>query len=60
MARWRKSTHSGANDNSDCVEIDFAGPTAALRDSKNPGQTLVVSVETFRAFVASARRNAEI
>jgi hypothetical protein len=33
-ARWRKSSYSDASNT--CVEVAFAGPAVALRDSKNP------------------------
>jgi hypothetical protein len=33
-ARWRKSSHSGAQN--DCVELIVARTGAAVRDSKNP------------------------
>jgi len=34
---WRKSSRSTASgDNGNCVEIAFAGPAVAVRDSKNP------------------------
>jgi len=34
---WRKSSRSGgAGTNDNCVEIAFAGPMIAIRDSKNP------------------------
>jgi len=34
---WRKSSRSGGTGTNDaCVEIAFAGPTIAIRDSKNP------------------------
>lgn len=47
---WRKSTHS---DQSDCVEVAFAGDGAAVRDSKNvAGPTLTLTAFAFRQFVA--------
>jgi len=33
---WRKSSRSGGGSNANCVEIAFAGPAVAVRDSKNP------------------------
>lgn len=57
MTRWRKSSRSsGDNGGATCVEIDFDGPTAALRDSKNPGETIFFSGSSFRAFVGLACR----
>lgn len=32
---WRKSTRSGGASNDACVEVAFAGPAVAVRDSKN-------------------------
>lgn len=32
---WRKSSHSGQGTNGDCVEVAFAGPVIAVRDSKS-------------------------
>lgn len=40
--RWRKSSRSQVNDNSDCVEVALAGPGATIRDSKNPGPRLLI------------------
>lgn len=35
-AVWRKSSRSGGASNTNCVEVAFAGPAVAVRDSKNP------------------------
>jgi uncharacterized protein DUF397 len=39
---WRKSSFSGGNGGTDCVEIALPPESAALRDSKNRGPMLVV------------------
>jgi hypothetical protein len=33
---WRKSSRSGGGNNDNCVEVAFAEPEVAVRDSKNP------------------------
>jgi hypothetical protein len=39
---WRKSSRSTVNgDNGNCVEIAFAGPVLAVRDSKNPAAAAI-------------------
>jgi hypothetical protein len=51
---WRKSSRStstGADGN--CVEIAFAGPAVAVRDSKNPDAALAVPVAAFAALLGS-------
>ena len=35
-AVWRKSSRSNGASNAACVEVAFAGPAVAVRDSKNP------------------------
>ena len=54
-AEWRKSSHSGQSGN--CVEVARNLPgLVAVRDSKTPdGAKLVVSQETWRAFIRSVR-----
>lgn len=48
-ARWRKSSFSNGEAGSECVEVAFAGPATALRDSKNPeGPVLVVPATSFQ------------
>lgn len=54
MSRWHKSTYSGGDDDSDCVEVDYRDSAAALRDSKNPAESIKLSGHTFRAFVRLA------
>jgi hypothetical protein len=52
---WRKSSRSTANgDNGNCVEIAFAGPAVAVRDSKNRAAgALAVSAAAFTALLRS-------
>ena len=50
---WRKSSHSGGNDDSLCVEVSLAHD-ALVRDSKNvAGEVLAFSTSAWRAFVAT-------
>ena len=50
---WRKSTRSTINgENGNCVEVAFAGPVVALRDSKNRAAgTLALPAAAFTALV---------
>jgi hypothetical protein len=50
---WRKSSRSTAGgDNGNCVEIAFAGPVVAVRDSKNPAAVpLAFPATSFTAFL---------
>ena len=54
-AEWQKSSHSSQSGN--CVEVARNLPElVAVRDSKIPdGAKLVVSRETWRAFIRSGR-----
>jgi hypothetical protein len=53
-AEWRKSSYSGQDGN--CVEVARNLPgLVAVRDSKEPaGAKLVISRETWRAFIRAA------
>ena len=54
-AEWRKSSYSGQSGN--CVEVARHLPArVAIRDSKSPdGPSLLVSPETWRAFLLTLR-----
>jgi hypothetical protein len=42
-ARWRKSSFSGGDTNSECVEVALVGEATAMRDSKNrAGEVLLL------------------
>jgi hypothetical protein len=50
---WRKSSYSGGQSDSACVEVSLA-QDALVRDSKaTRGDALVFSIQAWRAFVAS-------
>jgi len=52
--RWRKSSRSGANGQTGCVEL--AHDYRAVRDSKNPdGPALAVDVQALLADVRAGR-----
>lgn len=52
--RWRKSSRSTNYGN--CVEVAFAGPAVAARDSKDPeGGSILLPVETWTAFVRDVK-----
>lgn len=51
MVEWRKSSYSGDGNNGNCVEIAFAGPEVAVRDSKNPRPQLAFPAQAWKRFV---------
>ncbi|MGW1075451.1 DUF397 domain-containing protein [Streptomyces sp. NPDC002537] len=52
---WQKSSHSGADNNQDCVEI-VAHPTGVLiRESDEPGVTARANRAPFAAFLAGVK-----
>ena len=54
MVEWRKSSYSGGGNDGNCVEVAFAGPAVAVRDSKNTeAGALVVPAAEWRAFLAA-------
>jgi hypothetical protein len=54
---WRKSSRSGGEENSECVEVALAGDVTALRDSKNPVAAFAVPVANWHVFLSAAKRN---
>lgn len=51
---WRKSSYSGGGNNDNCVEVAFASPVVAVRDSKKPDAgRLAFSVSAWQRFVRS-------
>jgi len=54
-AVWRRSSHSGGDNGSQCVEVAMLANRAALRDSKIPAApALVFLARTVTAFLAAA------
>ena len=53
---WRKSSYSGTQSGSSCVELARLGEAVGIRDSKDPhGPILVVSREALKAALAEHR-----
>jgi Domain of unknown function (DUF397) len=51
-AVWRKSSYSGNGNNDNCIEVAFAGPMIAVRDSKNPAAGVLALHSTgWRSFL---------
>lgn len=54
---WRKSSHSGTQAGSDCVEVGRFPQTVAFRDSKDPdGPKLAITRDTFRTLITDLKR----
>ena len=63
MIVWRKSSHSGTQSESECVEVAglpvHTGRAVGVRDSKNPaGPILTLTPADFRALVNYVKSNA--
>lgn len=55
---WRKSSFSGGNGGTDCVEVALPAEAAALRDSKNRrGPVLVVPRASWARLVERVARS---
>lgn len=55
-AVWRRSSHSGGDNGSQCVEVAVVAGRAAVRDSKAvSAPVLAIPVAALTAFVAAAR-----
>ncbi len=56
-AVWRRSSHSGGDNGSQCVELAVFAGRGAVRDSKNVAAlALDFPVHTLAAFVGAAKR----
>jgi hypothetical protein len=56
-AVWRRSSHSGGDNGSQCVEVAVLADRAALRDSKmTAAPALVFGVGTMSAFITAVSR----
>ncbi|HEY0805858.1 MAG TPA: DUF397 domain-containing protein [Pseudonocardiaceae bacterium] len=54
VVRWRRSSHSGGDGNSSCVEL--AHDLGAVRDSKNPdGPVLTGDVRALLTWLLTSR-----
>jgi hypothetical protein len=53
---WRKSSYTGNGGNGDCVEVAFAGPVVAIRDSKKPEAGMLTLPESaWTTFLTAGR-----
>ena len=52
---WRKSSFSGGNGGTECVEVALPPAAAALRDSKNPGPVLTLPRASFARLLRAVR-----
>ena len=50
---WRKSSYSGGNGGTDCVEV----AASSVRDSKNPGPVLTFPSSGWKSFLAAVKRH---
>jgi hypothetical protein len=51
---WHKSSYSGTNAGSNCVEVGFASDAVGVRDSKNStGETLAFDAAGWQQFLDS-------
>ena len=54
---WHKTSHSGGDGNTSCIEVAFVADAVGVRDSKNTqGPTLAFSPAAWRGFVTRPRR----
>lgn len=56
-AGWRRSSHSGGDNGSQCVEVAVLAGRAAVRDSKNTAAVVLdFPMGTLAAFVGAAKQ----
>jgi hypothetical protein len=56
MTAWTKSSYSGTNEHSDCVEVQLTPQVTAVRDSKSPeAGHLTLPAPTWSALLTTLR-----
>jgi hypothetical protein len=59
MTEWRKSTHSGATEGTDCVEVADLSGHVGVRDSKHSGNGyLALDRKRFSSLITQAKAGA--
>ncbi|WP_081842784.1 DUF397 domain-containing protein [Actinomadura welshii] len=57
MTTWRRSSHSGTGQQSDCVEVAALSGNIGVRDSKHPnGPHLTLAATSFRQLTTNIKR----
>ncbi|KAB2339176.1 DUF397 domain-containing protein [Actinomadura rudentiformis] len=57
MTKWRKSSHSGTTQGTDCVELARLASAVVVRDSKAPeAGHLSLPADTFADLIARVKR----
>ncbi|SFQ47331.1 protein of unknown function [Actinomadura madurae] len=57
MTTWRRSSHSGTGQQSDCVEVAGLSGNVGVRDSKHPnGPHLTLTATSFRQLATNIKR----
>lgn len=54
--RWRKSSYTNGGNDPQCVELACLADGRVVRDSKQPGPSLVFPARSFAAFLSQAKK----